>query len=298
MTWIPGGTFAMGSENFYPEERPVHQADVSAFWIDTHEVTNAQFRRFVDDAGYVTIAERAPDPTVYPDARPEDLVPGSLVFRRTSDPVNLDDYRQWWQWVPGADWRHPLGPRSSLKGLDEHPVVHVAYDDADAYARWAGKVLPTEPEWEFAARGGLPQAAFCWGDEMEPEGRIMANTWLGDFPWRSLKKDGYRTTPVGSYPPNGYGLYDMAGNVWEWTSDWYAPHADALENCCAVSRRTVSEHESYDRTQEIKIPRKVIKGGSHLCAPNYCLRFRPAARQPETIETGTSHLGFRCVRHP
>ncbi|MBV8281814.1 MAG: formylglycine-generating enzyme family protein [Candidatus Eremiobacteraeota bacterium] len=300
MVWIPGGTFAMGSNDFYPEEAPVHDASVSGYWIDIYEVTNAEYARFVEETGYVTVAERLPDPQLYPGARSEDLVPGSLVFRRTQGPVDLNDYRQWWEWMPGAQWRHPLGPHSTLAGLDTHPVVHIAYEDADAYAAWAGKSLPTEAEWEYAARGGLSQKIFAWGDEMQPDGTVMANTWQGEFPWRTAKSDGYRTTPVGSFPANGYGLYDMAGNVWEWTSDWYVTHAEAIAAgaCCAVSRQSITAHHSVDPAVVVKIPRKVIKGGSHLCAPNYCLRFRPAARSPETIETGTSHLGFRCVKRP
>jgi formylglycine-generating enzyme required for sulfatase activity len=273
----------MGSEDFYPEERPVRRAEVDSFRIDHHPVTVAAFGRFVKATGHVTAAERAPEAADYPDADPELLVPGSLVFRPTQDPVDLDDYRNWWTWTPGADWRHPEGPDSNVGGRERHPVTHVAYADAVAYADWAGKSLPTEVEWEYAARGGLAGAVFTWGDELAPRGRMMANTWQGEFPWQNLLLDRYeRTSPVGAFPPNGYGLYDMAGNVWEWTQDWFeAPTGGAP--CCAPQR-----------TPE-PFPRRVIKGGSHLCAPNYCLRYRPAARQGEAIDTSTSHIGFRCV---
>jgi formylglycine-generating enzyme required for sulfatase activity len=229
MRWIEGGTFAMGSEDFYPEERPVHRVTVDGFWIDERPVTAAEFRRFVRDTGYVTIAERPLDPADYPDADPELLVPGSLVFRRTEGPVSLDDYRQWWAYVPGASWKHPGGKGTTINGRDRHPVVHVAWEDAEAYAAWAGKELPTEAEWEYAARGGLEGAAFAWGDEHFPEAKPAANTWQGEFPWQNLKQDGFEgTSPVGSFPPNGYGLYDMTGNVWEWTSDWFAPRHQLL----------------------------------------------------------------------
>jgi formylglycine-generating enzyme required for sulfatase activity len=293
MVWIPGGEFAMGSADFYPEERPVHRVEVGGFWIDATPVTAWQFRAFVRETGYVTVAERPLDPAAYPDADPALLVPGSLVFRRTRGPVSLLDYRQWWAYVPGASWRRPGGPGTSIDGRDRHPVVHVAHEDADAYARWAGGELPTEAEWEFAARGGLEGATFAWGDEDTPRDKPMANTWQGEFPWQNLKLDGYEgTSPVGSFPPNGYGLFDATGNVWEWTADWFAPrHADAASSpCCAPP-------ESSFRAGEpgANIPRRVIKGGSHLCAPSYCLRYRPAARQGETVDTSTGHIGFRCI---
>jgi formylglycine-generating enzyme len=301
MVRIDGGEFAMGSNDFYPEERPVRRVAVDTFEIDRYPVTNAEFARFVEATGYVTVAERPIDPADYPGAIPELCVPGALVFRPTHGPVNLDDWTQWWAWTPGASWRHPLGEESSLDGLESHPVVHVAFEDAQAYADWAGKTLPTEAEWEFAARGGLDGAAFTWGDEMIPNGTYMANTWQGEFPWQNLLADGYeRTSPVGSFPANGYGLFDMAGNVWEWTTDWYTarPSAEKPKPCCGTpAARIPSVEESYDPNQpNIRIPRKVLKGGSHLCAPNYCLRFRPAARQPQMVETSMSHLGFRCVR--
>jgi formylglycine-generating enzyme required for sulfatase activity len=224
MTRIEGGEFLMGSEDFYPEEGPVRRVAVDAFWIDTHAVTAAEFRRFVRATGYVTVAERPLDPADYPEADPDLLVPGSLVFRRSGGPVDLRDHRNWWEYVPGACWRRPSGPGSTINGRDRHPVVHVAFEDAQAYAAWVGKELPTEAEWEFAARGGLEGAAFAWGNEHFPDGKPMANTWQGEFPWQNLELDGFEgTAPVGSFPPNGHGLYDMTGNTWEWASDWFSP---------------------------------------------------------------------------
>jgi formylglycine-generating enzyme len=293
MVWVPGGTFLMGSEDFYPEERPVHRAAVDGLWVDRHPVTNAEFRRFVKATGYLTVAERPLEQADYPDADPALLVPGALVFRRTLGPVDLRDFRNWWAWVPGACWRHPEGPASTLHGRERHPVVQVAYQDAAAYAAWAGKALPTETEWELAARGGLDGAVFVWGDEFAPKGRMMANTWQGEFPWQNLLLDRYEgTSPVGRFPPNGYGLHDVAGNVWEWTSDYFAPsHPDgAARPCCVPTNPQVTAPVLAER-----IPRRVIKGGSHLCAPNYCLRYRPAARQGEAVDTATGHLGFRCI---
>jgi formylglycine-generating enzyme required for sulfatase activity len=300
MVWIPGGTFHMGSDDFYPEERPVHRVTVDGFWMDQHAVTNAEFRRFVEATGYVTVPERAPDPAEYPGVDPSLLVPGSLVFRRPPHRVSVRDSRAWWIYLPGACWNHPEGPYSNINGRDHHPVVHVAYEDTEAYADWAGKTLPTEAEWEFAARGGLENATFVWGNEFAPNGQLMANTWQGEFPWQNLKSDGYEgTSPVGSFPANSYGLYDMAGNVWEWTSDFFRPrHAeDSAKSCCTPRNPRV---ESYEQNQtahlpDAHIPRKVVKGGSYLCAPNYCLRYRPAARQGEAVETSTSHIGFRCI---
>jgi formylglycine-generating enzyme required for sulfatase activity len=300
MVWILGGMFQMGSNDFYPEEKPVHRVSVSGFWMDAFAVTQAAFARFVEATGYVTVAERPLDPADYPGADPALLVPGGLVFQKTRGPVSLDDYRQWWAYVPGATWRQPYGPKSEVTGRENHPVTQVSCEDAEAYARWVGKELPTEAEWEFAARGGLDGAVFAWGDEHFPGGKAMANTWQGEFPWQNLRLDGYfGTAPVGSFPPNGYGLYDMAGNVWEWTSDWYAPrHPDDPEkSCCTPSNpRVASSDQSYDPAQPgVRIPRRVTKGGSHLCAPNYCFRYRPAARSPEAIDTATCHIGFRCV---
>jgi sulfatase modifying factor 1 len=282
MVAVPGGDFLMGSDAFYPEERPVHRVAVEAFWIDARPVTVGQFRRFVTETGYVTLAERPLDPDQYPDADPALLVPGSLVFRPTRGPVDLSDYRNWWSYTPGACWSRPEGPGSDTYTRGRHPVIHVAYEDAEAYAAWAGKALPTEAEWEYAARGGLEGKAFTWGDELAPEGRMLANFWQGEFPWQNLMSDGYAgTSPVAAFPANGYALDDMAGNVWEWTCDPYTGcHGDAP--CCGPPA-------------DERIPRRVIKGGSHLCAANYCLRFRPAARQGEAIDTSTGHIGFRCV---
>jgi formylglycine-generating enzyme required for sulfatase activity len=300
MVWIVGGTFRMGSDQHYPEEAPVHRVTVDGFWIDRTPVTNREFRRFVEATGHVTVAERKPDPKDYPGALPEMLKAGSLVFSPPGYPVDLRDWSQWWAFTFGATWRRPYGPKSSIKGLDDHPVVHVANEDAEAYAAWAGKRLPTEAEWEFAARGGLDGAEYAWGDEFAPEGRQMANTWQGAFPFQNKREDGYeRTSPVTAFPPNGYGLHDMIGNVWEWTSDSYtAKHpADAPKACCIPENpRGGREADSYDPCQpQIRIPRKVLKGGSHLCAPNYCRRYRPAARHAQPVDTSSSHIGFRCV---
>jgi formylglycine-generating enzyme required for sulfatase activity len=300
MIWIPGGVFQMGSDDFYPEERPTHLVEVSAFWMDEHTVTNAEFRRFVEATGYVTVAERLPDPEVYPQVDPAVLVAGSLVFRRPPHRVSLQDPRAWWVYVPGASWRHPEGPASTIEDREDHPVVHVAYEDAKAYADWAGKSLPTEAEWEFAARGGLDSAKYVWGNEFAPNGQLMANTWQGEFPWQNLKSDGYEgTSPIGAFPANGYGLFDMAGNVWEWTSDFFRPRhtGDTVKSCCTPRNPRV---EVYDQGKiahgpDAHIPRRVVKGGSHLCAPSYCLRYRPAARQGEAVDTSTSHIGFRCI---
>jgi formylglycine-generating enzyme required for sulfatase activity len=300
MIWIPAGTFRMGSDRHYPEERPVHRVSVDGFWIDRMPVTNERFRRFVEATRHVTFAEVAPDPKAYPGAPPENLFAGSLVFVKPPHPVDLRDCSQWWRFVRGADWQHPRGLGSSIEGMDQHPVVHVAYADAEAFARWEGKELPTEAEWEYAARGGLDGAAYAWGDEFMPGGKPMAKTWQGEFPWKNRAKDGWEATaPVGAFPANGYGLHDMIGNVWEWTSDWFRPrHPDEAQKSCCVPRnpRGPRESESFDPAQPaIRIPRKVLKGGSHLCAPNYCRRYRPAARFPEPIDTSTCHVGFRCV---
>jgi formylglycine-generating enzyme required for sulfatase activity len=303
MIFIPGGTFRMGSNKHYPEEVPSHAVAVDGFWIDRTPVTNRQFKEFVRSTGYVTFAEVAPDRRSYPDALPHMIFAGSLVFTPPRRPVDLRDFSQWWTLLKGASWRHPYGPKTNIKLLDDHPVVHVTHADAAAYAAWIGKALPTEAEWEFAARGGIEAADYAWGDEFTPAGQHMANTWQGNFPTQNSAEDGYeRTSPVMAFPPNGYGLYDMIGNVWEWTSDWYSTkhQADAAKACCVPQNpRGGPESGSHDPLRPLRnIPRKVIKGGSHLCAPNYCRRYRPAARHPEPIDTSTSHLGFRCVVHP
>jgi formylglycine-generating enzyme len=298
MVAMPGGTFRMGSDVHYPEESPAHAVTVEAFSIDRSQVTNGDFDEFVSATGYVTVAERPLDPAAFPGAPPENLMPGSMVFTMTPGPVDLRHLNQWWRWVPGASWRHPEGPGSSLDDFADHPVVHVAYEDAEAYATWAGKRLPTEAEWELAARGGLDGASFVWGDEPEQPGERLANFWHGDFPWRYA--EGYGSTAaVGSFPANGFGLHDMAGNVWEWTSDWWSlRHSDDPEgSCCtgASSPRPTMEG-SYDPAQrQFPIPRKVVKGGSYLCADSYCQRYRPAARRPQMIDTGMSHVGLRCA---
>jgi formylglycine-generating enzyme required for sulfatase activity len=307
MRFIDGGTFTMGSEAFYPEERPLRQVAVDSFWIDEAPVTNREFARFVDATGHRTLAEIAPDPKDYPGMMPEMARAGSLVFTKTAGPVPLTDYHLWWSFTFGADWRHPYGPDSDIDAFDlwDHPVVHVAWGDAAAYAMWAGKDLPTEAEHEFAARGGLEGAEFAWGNELAPGGRMMANYWQGLFPFSNTREDGWeRTSPVRTFPPNGYGLYDMVGNTWEWTADWWTENsAKGLkakkpgQSCCSVRNpRGGKLKDSFDPNQpQVKIGRKVIKGGSHLCALNHCQRFRPAARHPEMIDTSTSHIGFRCV---
>jgi formylglycine-generating enzyme len=303
MVGISAGRFTMGSSGFYAEEGPVHEVEVDAFAIDAGPVTVTEFSRFTEETGYVTMAERPPEPADYPEADPSLLVQGSAVFHPTPGPVPLDDPGRWWTYVHGADWRHPWGPASDNSERPEHPVTHIAYGDAEAFASWAGKSLPTEAEWEYAARGGLEGAIFAWGDEERLGGQLMANTWQGSFPWRNTGARGWRgTTPVGLFPVNGYGLHDMTGNVWEWTSDYYSPRGAGSEEprsaCCAAPRnpRVDNPDASYDVGRPGgHLPRRVIKGGSHLCAPSYCLRYRPAARQPEAIDTSTSHIGFRCV---
>lgn len=301
LRFIEGGTFHMGSEKFYPEERPVRRVSVDSFYMDSTPVTNAAFSRFVSETGYRTVAEIPPDPVDYPGMTEEMMQPGSLVFRPTGGPVDLSQPYQWWEFCFGADWRHPLGPASSLDGLDDHPVVHITAQDAEAYAIWAGKRLPTEAEWEYAARGGLEQAEYAWGDMLSPAGATLANYWQGQFPWSRTGTDGWeRTSPVGHFPPNAFGLSDMIGNVWEWTADWYreAKATEVRKTCCVPHNpRGGTSDESFDPTMgTMRIPRRVLKGGSHLCAENYCQRYRPAARHPQPIDTSTSHVGFRCVR--
>lgn len=295
---VPAQEFVMGSADHEPEEAPPHRVRVGAFAIEDVPVTTAAFAAFVQDTGYVTVAERPLDPADYPGAPAENLVPGSLVFTGTPGPVDLRHLSQWWAWVPGACWSRPLGPGSSTAGRERHPVVHVAVEDAEAYAAWAGRSLPTEAEWEAAARGGLPGLPYTWGPAPEGPGERLANYWHGDFPWRA--DPGYgSTSPVGSFPANAYGLHDMAGNVWELTTDWYAPrHPDDAEHACCVpvDPRGPAPEDSLDPAQpQFPVPRRVVKGGSFLCADTYCRRYRPAARRPQAVDTGTSHVGFRCV---
>ncbi len=285
---LPGGSFRMGSAQFYPEEAPVHTVTVGAFAVERPPVTNAQFAEFVADTGYVTVAEQAPDPALYPGAAAEDLVPGALVFRPTGVPVNLRDWRQWWAWVPGASWRHPFGRDSGgwdFNDRPEHPVLQVAYPDAAAYARWSGRRLPTEAEWEYAAGGGAT-TTYAWGDDPAPNGQLMANTWQGRFPYRNDGAHGWvGTSPVGAFPPNGFGLVDMIGNVWEWTTTQFSAHHrldGPVQSCCSPATADPAVSQT-------------LKGGSHLCAPEYCHRYRPAARSPQSQDSATTHIGFRCV---
>lgn len=294
MVRLAGGRFTMGSDEFYPDERPAHEASVGPFWIDRGPVTNSDFSVFVADTGYVTVAERELDADEYPGVDPADLVPGSLVFSPSDGPVDLGDWRQWWRWQPGAHWRRPEGPGSSIEGRMSHPVVQVAYADASAYAQWAGGRLPTEAEFEYAARGGTAGGAFAWGDEAYPDGVALAHTWLGRFPYENVGEHGPTTAPVGSFPANGYGLVDTIGNVWEWTSDYYEPRHRA-PGARAVPRDGRQDLLAQSPEPGSSIPRRTLKGGSHLCSPDYCLRFRPAARSPQAEDTGMSHIGFRCV---
>jgi formylglycine-generating enzyme required for sulfatase activity len=266
--------------------------------MDRHAVTNRAFGQFVEATGYVTLAEKPANAADYPGAKPELLAPASVTFKKSAGPVDLRNRYNWWVYTPGASWRHPRGPGSSLQGLWEHPVVHVAFADVEAYAKWAGQALPTEAEWEFAARGGLEGAEFAWGDELTPGGKQMCNHWQGEFPWQNLLTDGYEgTAPVGSFPPNGYGLYEMAGNVWEWTTDWYQVHGAIQHACCTLHNPRGGDPEGSIEADAsgARIPRKVMKGGSYLCAPNYCRRYRPAARMAQPVDTSICHLGFRCI---
>jgi formylglycine-generating enzyme required for sulfatase activity len=300
MVFVPGGTFRMGSDAHYREEAPAHQVKVDGFFIDRTPVTNRQFKEFVKATGHVTVAERVPDPKDYPGALPNMLFAGSLVFQKTAGPVDLRNPTEWWAFVEGANWKSPLGPKSGLFKKENHPVVHIAYEDALAYARWVGKELPSEAEWEYAAWGGVEGAEFAWGNEFAPSGKQMANTWQGEFPHQNRLDDGFeRTSPVGAFPANGYGLHDMIGNVWEWTTDWWSNrHPDKEEKSCCIPQnpRGGPEAASFDERQPtILIPRKVVKGGSHLCAPNYCRRYRPAARHAQPVDTSMSHVGFRCI---
>jgi len=287
MVWIPGGSFLMGSDNHHPEEAPAHPATVDGFWIDRYPVTNLEFDHFVRATGHVTLAEK----------KRQNGEAGSLVFRKPGGVVNLSNDRLWWHFVTGADWRHPLGPCSGLEGKSKHPVVHLGYEDAQAYAHWAGKDLPTEAEWEYASRGGLEGAEFAWGGELMPAGYLMANIWQGEFPWQNLTCGGFEgTSPVGFFPPNGYGLYDTIGNVWEWTSDAYASRQPAASDCSATLRFPLRRlGEGSLEAPNLSAPPNVMKGGSFLSAPNYCQRYRPAARMGQAVESTACHLGFRCV---
>jgi sulfatase modifying factor 1 len=305
MAWIPGGTFLMGTSDkeSFPNERPAHLVQVQGFWMDEHDVTNAEFSKFVEATGYVTTAERKIDwedlkKELPPETRkPDDnaLAPGALVFTPTTGPVLLNDLSAWWRWVRGANWRHPEGPESSIQGRENHPVVQVSWSDALAYAQWAGKRLPTEADWEFAARGGLESKRYVWGDEFKPDGKFMANTYQGPFPVKDSGEDGFAgTSPVGSFPPNGYGLYDMAGNVWQWCSDWYRVDSHTAAASKNVCRDPGGPAESYDPADPYSTKR-VVKGGSFLCNPSYCESYRPSARRGTSPDTGSSHTGFRCV---
>ena len=292
MIWIPSGTFRMGSDEGQADEKPVHRVTLDGFWLDQFEVTNERFEQFARATGYLTVAERKPDPKDFPDAPPENLVPGAIVFTPPPGEVPLDNHFIWWRYVPGANWRHPEGPSSDLKGLEKHPVVHIAWFDAMAYAKWAGKRLPTEAEWEYASRGGQEQQPFMWGAEQVPGGKWRANIWQGRFPNENTLADHHRlTAPVGSYAPNGYGLYDMAGNVWEWCSDWYLP--DYYDR--SPPRNPAGPDTSFD-PNEPGVPKRVQRGGSYLCSDLYCKGYRPSARMKTSPDTGLSHSGFRCAR--
>jgi len=298
MVRIAPGDFWMGSEHGESQDsQPVHQVHVDGFWMDATDVTNAQFERFVKSTGYITVAERKPAPADFPNAPPEKLVPGSVVFSPPSGGVSLDDYTLWWAWVPGANWRHPGGPKSSIIGKENHPVVQVAWEDAQAYARWAGKRLPTEAEWEFAARGGLDRQPYVWGSEFKLNGAFQANTFQGHFPDHNSAEDGYAgTSPVKSFPPNRYGLYDMAGNVWQWCADWYrADYYAQMARAGTPARNPQGPPDSFD-PDDPGIAKRVQKGGSFLCTDQYCSRYMPGARGKGEPGTATNHAGFRCVK--
>jgi formylglycine-generating enzyme len=292
MVWVPGGTFWMGADDpSQSDANPVHEVKVAGFWMDRTEVTNRQFARFVAATGYITVAERKPDPKDFPGAPLEKLVPGSIVFTPPVGRVSFDDPLIWWRYVPGANWRHPEGPASTIVGKDNHPVVQVCWYDAVAYANWAGKRLPTEAEWEYAARGKLARTRYTWGDERRPGGKPQANTWDGDFPGRNTGDDGYsQTAPVGSFPPNTRGLFDMSGNVWEWCSDWYRPSYEKTPH-----ENPLGPESSFD-PGEPNVPKRVQRGGSFLCADNYCTSYVPGARGKGAPDSSASHIGVRCVR--
>lgn len=307
MAWIPGGRYSIGcrdprglphgGDQPMADARPIHAVTVGGFWIDTTEVTNRQFAAFVEATGYVTVAEKPPRPEDYPGAPPENLVAGSIVFTPPDRPVPLGNHLQWWQYVPGADWRHPLGPESSIDGHDNYPVVHVAFEDAEAYAAWAGKRLPTEAEWEFAARGGLSGSPYPWGNDFRPDGRWMANTWQGRFPTENTAEDGFAgIAPVGQFPANGYGLHDVSGNVWEWCGDWYRPDTYARQAAGGLTTKNpTGPADSFD-PQEPGIPKRIQRGGSFLCTEQYCSRYILGTRGKGEVTSGCNHLGFRCVR--
>jgi formylglycine-generating enzyme len=298
MGWIPGGEFWMGTEEF-PDALPLHRVSLDGFWMDKTEVTNEQFETFVKATGYVTIAERIPRAEDFPGAPPENLVAGSVVFSPSDHPVQLNDHFQWWSYVVGANWRHPEGPQSTIHDRGNYPVVHVAYEDVRAYATWAGKRLPTEAEFEFAQRSGLDRKPYAWGEELNPGGQFMANTFQGHFPDTNTKKDGYEhAAPVAAFSPNSYGLYDMAGNVWEWTSDWYRPdYYEMLAAKETVAHGPQGPADSFDPS-EPGVKKKVHKGGSYLCTDQYCARYIAGGRGKGEPDTGTNHLGFRCVLSP
>jgi formylglycine-generating enzyme required for sulfatase activity len=297
MIWIPGGEFWMGADHpEFSDSRPWHRVSLDGFWIDRTEVTNDDYAKFVEATGFVTLAERTPLAEDYPGAPPENLIAGSVVFTPPDGPVPLDTHFRWWAYVTGASWLHPMGAGSDLEGLGQHPVVHVAYDDAVAYCAWAGKRLPTEAEFEFAARGGFERKPFTWGDEFRPNGKFMANTFQGSFPDRNTGEDGHTATaPVATFPPNGYGLYDMAGNVWEWTSDWYRPDYYASLGGGTTHDPRGPAH-SFDPS-EPGTRKRVHRGGSFLCNDQYCSRYDPGGRGKGELDTGTNHLGFRCVKN-
>ncbi len=294
MKWIPGGTFAMGSKTGPDDGRPIHEVTLDGFWMDETEVTNRQFQKFVDATGYVTVAERKPDPKDFPGAPPELLVPGAIVFTPPNHKVALDNAMQWWRWQPGASWRHPSGPESSISDRMDHPVVQIAWEDALAYAKWAGKRLPTEAEWEFAARGGLKEQIYTWGGEKHPKDKWMANVWSGEFPVKNTKADGFfDSAPVKSFPPNNYGLYDMSGNVWEWVADWYRPDYYAK----SPAKNPPGPSSSFD-PDEPNMPKRVLRGGSFLCSDEYCIGYQPGIRSKSSPDTGLQHTGFRCAKSP
>jgi sulfatase modifying factor 1 len=311
MVWIPGGEFSMGTNDPtkmvcdgaghdpMPDARPVHRVAVDGFWMDVTAVTNEQFEQFISATAYVTVAERKPKPEDFPGAPPESLVPGSIVFTPTEEPVPLDNFIAWWRYEPGANWRHPTGPKSDLKDAAKLPVVHVSYEDAEAYAKWAGKRLPTEAEWEFAARGGLSGKPFTWGDELKPGGKWMANIYQGRFPVKDTGLDGFAgVAPVAMFPPNGFGLYDMAGNVWQWCSDWYRPdYYDQLARAGGVARNPQGPPDSFDPA-EPGLPKRVQRGGSFLCSDQYCSRYMVGSRGKGEPSSAANHIGFRCVLTP